>query len=59
MARPPARTCSSLWSDGDGESDLGLHAAVGALSNVGHWVGRNTVKRVLRRHGLQPAADAR
>jgi putative transposase len=28
---------------------------VGALGNLGHQVGRNTVKRVLLRHGLEPA----
>jgi transposase InsO family protein len=28
---------------------------VGALDNLGHQVGRNTVKRVLLRHGLEPA----
>jgi transposase len=33
----------------------GYTRLVGALSNLGHRVGRNTVKRVLRRHGLESA----
>ena len=33
----------------------GYTRLVGALDNLGHQVGRNTVKRVLRRHGLEPA----
>jgi hypothetical protein len=34
---------------------VGVHAAGRALGNLGHQVGRNTVKRVLVRHGLEPA----
>jgi putative transposase len=33
----------------------GYTRLVGALSNLGHRVGRNTFKRILQRHGLQPA----
>ena len=33
----------------------GYTRLVGALGNLGHQVGRNTVKRVLLRHGLEPA----
>ena len=33
----------------------GYTRLVGALDNLGHQLGRNTVKRVLRRHGLEPA----
>src|SRR5262245_9678058 len=33
----------------------GYTRLVGALDNLGHQVGRNTVKRVLLRHGLEPA----
>ncbi len=33
----------------------GYTRLIGALDNLGHQVGRNTVKRVLLRHGLDPA----
>jgi transposase InsO family protein len=33
----------------------GYTRLVGALDNLGHQVGRNTVKRILERHGLEPA----
>jgi len=33
----------------------GYTRLVGALDNLGHQIGRNTIKRVLRRHGLEPA----
>jgi hypothetical protein len=33
----------------------GYTRLVGALGNLGHQIGRNTVKRVLERHGLEPA----
>jgi putative transposase len=39
-------TANSTW---------GYTRLVGALSNLGHRVGRNTVKRILQRHGLEPA----
>ena len=29
----------------------------GALRNVGHLVGRNTIKRVLKEHGIEPAPE--
>ncbi len=28
----------------------------GALSNLGHDIARNTVKRILQNHGIDPAA---
>ncbi|MEP6651893.1 MAG: integrase core domain-containing protein [Myxococcales bacterium] len=31
----------------------------GALANVGHKVGRNTIKRILREHGIDPAPARR
>jgi len=27
----------------------------GALGNIGHELGRNTIKRILAEHGLEPA----
>ena len=29
----------------------------GALRNLGHHIARNTVKRILREHGLEPAPE--
>src|SRR6266542_1815336 len=29
----------------------------GALRNLGHVVGRNTIKRILKNHGIQPAPE--
>jgi putative transposase len=37
----------------------GYTRLVGALDNLGRQVGRNAVKRVLRRHGLEPAPARR
>jgi hypothetical protein len=38
--------------------NLGLHADPRALRNLGHELGRNTIKRVLAAHGLEPADPA-
>jgi len=29
----------------------------GALANLGHQIGRNTVKRILQNHGIEPASE--
>ena len=34
---------------------LGLYEDLWALANMGHEVGRNTVKRILAEHGIEPA----
>jgi hypothetical protein len=40
-------------SDGDGESDVGYTRLQGALKNLGHRVGRSTITRVLKAHGIR------
>ena len=37
--------------------DVGLHADRGALKNVGHRVGRSTIARILKAHGLPPVPE--
>jgi putative transposase len=39
----------------DREPDLGYTRLRGALGNLGHELGRNTIKRILAEHGLAPA----
>ena len=46
--------CVVVWMATENPT-WGYTRLVGALDNLGHQVGRNTVKRVLRRHGLEPA----
>jgi len=45
--------------DGDREFNLGYMRICGALRNLGHDVGRNTVKRILADHGIEPAPERR
>src|SRR6201992_589272 len=47
-------TCFIVWMAAESPT-WGYTRLVGALSNVGHQVGRNTVKRILQRHGVEPA----
>ena len=37
--------------------DWGYERIQGALSNLGHTIGRTTVAEILRRHGLEPAPE--
>ena len=41
----------------EGEPDVGLYADPGALKNVGHRVGRSTIARILKAHGLPPVPE--
>ena len=36
---------------------MGLHRIRGALANLGHEIGGNTVKRLLCDHGITPAPE--
>jgi putative transposase len=36
---------------------VGLHAIQGALKNVGHRVGRSTIARILKAHGIAPVPE--
>jgi hypothetical protein len=37
---------------------VGLHVRIrGALYNLAHEIGRNTIKRILLDHGLEPAPE--
>src|ERR1700753_780245 len=48
-------TCFIVWMAAESPT-WGYTRLVGALSNLGHQVGRNTVKRILLRHGVEPAS---
>jgi hypothetical protein len=37
--------------------DWGCERIQGALSNLGHAVGRTTIGDILRRHGIEPAPE--
>lgn len=37
------------------EPDLGYTRILGVLHNLGHELGRNTIKRILAEHDLEPA----
>jgi transposase InsO family protein len=39
------------------ESHLGLSAHPGALGNLGHDIGRDTIADILTRHGIEPAPE--
>jgi transposase len=58
--RPGRPTVATTLEDlvvrmADENRSWGYTRLVGALDNLGNRVGRNTVKRILRRHGIEPA----
>jgi putative transposase len=42
---------------GDREPDLGYTRIRGGLKRLGHDVGRNTIKAILKDHGIEPAPE--
>ena len=56
-ARRPRRDPAVGRADGGGESDVGYTRIRGALKNVGHRVGRSTIARILKAHGLSPVPE--
>jgi putative transposase len=51
------RDSASRGSNGDGESELGLHAHSGALKNLGHRVARSTIASILKAEGIPPSRE--
>jgi transposase InsO family protein len=51
--------CRIGGSHGAGEPDLGLHPHSGALKGLGHDIARNTIKTILKDHGIEPAPQRR
>jgi hypothetical protein len=37
--------------------DCGYRRILGALSNLGHTIGRGTVANILKQHGIEPAPE--
>ncbi len=37
--------------------DWGYRRILGALSNLGHTIGRGTVANILKQHGIEPAPE--
>ncbi len=37
--------------------DWGYRRMLGALSNLGHMIGRGTVANILKQHGIEPAPE--
>jgi putative transposase len=56
-ARRPVRDPSAGLANGHGESDVGYTRIQGALQNVGHRVGRSTIRRILKTAGLPPVPE--
>ena len=44
-------------ANGGQESTVGVPRIRGALANLGHDIARNTVKQILRDHGIEPAPE--
>jgi len=61
-ALSPASHPTSKGGDRDVERDvqrhdLGCQKVLGALKNLGHEIGRNTIKRILLENGIDPAPE--
>ena len=53
-AQRPSRNSTAGRAHGGGESDVGLHADPRRTKDVGHRVGRSTIRRILKTAGLPP-----
>ena len=49
--------CAGRGADGGRASTVGYTRIRGALANLGHDIARNTVKRSLHDHGIEPAPE--
>ena len=59
-AWPSQRTCrdpAARGPDGDGKSDVGRYADPRRAGERGHRVGRSTIARILKAHGLPPVPE--
>ena len=55
--RTPERIEALVVQMAQQNRDWGYERIQGALSNLGHTIGRTTVAEILRRHGLEPAPE--
>jgi len=54
---PPKQIAELVVSMAEQNLGWGYTRIRGALANLGHQIGRNTVKRILQDHGIEPAPE--